>query len=86
MSVAPIVHGPPTQDISIRELAELIKTISGFDGEIVFDSSKPDGTPRKLLDVGRITRLGWSAKIPLRDGSERTYRWYVGSERQPSAL
>jgi GDP-L-fucose synthase len=65
------------QDISISELADLIKDIVGFKGGIQYDRSKPDGTPRKLLDVGRLKALGWQPKISLREGIERTYRWYV---------
>jgi GDP-L-fucose synthase len=65
-------------DLSIRELAELIKDIVGFSGEIAWDASKPDGTPRKLLDVSRITDLGWRPTIPLRDGIASTYGWYRG--------
>lgn len=64
-------------DIAIRELAELVKDITGFEGEIVNDASKPDGTPRKLLDVSRLEGLGWKAKIPLREGIESTYRWFL---------
>jgi GDP-L-fucose synthase len=65
------------EDISIRELAELVKDITGYQGEIVNDTSKPDGTPRKLLDVSRLHALGWEAKIPLREGVEATYRWFL---------
>ena len=64
------------QDISIRELAELIKEIVGYEGAIVQDLTKPDGTPRKLLDVSKLTDLGWSAKTTLRDGISKVYRWY----------
>ncbi len=64
------------EDISVRELAELIGDVVGFRGEIVFDTSRPDGTPRKLLDVTRLHSLGWKAKIGLREGIEETYRWY----------
>lgn len=64
-------------DIAIRELAELVKDITGFEGAIVNDTSKPDGTPRKLLDVSRLEGLGWKAKIPLREGIESTYRWFL---------
>jgi GDP-L-fucose synthase len=63
-------------DVSIRELSELVAAVVGFSGEIVYDPSKPDGTPRKLLDVSRLTTLGWKAKIPLERGIEETYRWY----------
>jgi GDP-L-fucose synthase len=68
------------KDISISELAELIKDIVGFKGSICYDPSKPDGTPRKLLDVGKLKRLGWQPKISLRQGIEMTYRWYVEEE------
>ncbi|SFD91737.1 GDPmannose 4,6-dehydratase/GDP-L-fucose synthase [Nitrosomonas sp. Nm166] len=64
------------QEVSIAELAELIAKITDFSGKIVFDSSKPDGTPRKLMDVSRLKNMGWSAKIGLREGLENTYRWY----------
>jgi len=64
------------QDLTIRALAELIANIVGYDGNVVFDASKPDGTPRKLLDVGRLTALGWKARIELRDGIRSTYEWY----------
>jgi GDP-L-fucose synthase len=56
------------EDISIKDLAYLIKDLTGFTGEIVFDTTKPDGTPRKLMDVGLLTKLGWTYKIPFRDG------------------
>jgi GDP-L-fucose synthase len=64
------------KDISIAELAELIRKIVGFDGEIVFDRDKPDGTPRKLLNVTRIESLGWKATTDLETGIRQTYRWY----------
>jgi GDP-L-fucose synthase len=64
------------EDVSIKELAELIKETVGFSGSIDWDSSKPDGTPRKLLDVSRITKLGWKAHISLKDGIASTYEWY----------
>jgi len=65
------------QDISINELAEVIRGIVGFDGQIEWDSSKPDGTPRKLLDVSRITDLGWRPTISLNQGIQSTYEWYL---------
>jgi GDP-L-fucose synthase len=64
------------EDISIRELAELICDVVGFDGELAWDTTKPDGTPRKLLDVTRLRALGWKPAIPLRDGIARTYEWF----------
>lgn len=66
-------------DISIRELAELICDVVGFDGELTWDPSKPEGTPRKLLDVTRLRELGWNASIPLRDGISRTYEWFLAN-------
>ena len=65
------------EDITIRELAEVICEVVGFKGELRFDASKPDGTPRKLLDVSRLGELGWKAKTSLREGVERSYRWYL---------
>jgi GDP-L-fucose synthase len=66
-------------DLTIAELAQLIKQIVGFEGAIEYDSSKPDGTPRKLLDVYRIASLGWSPAISLEDGIKQTYDWFVYS-------
>ncbi len=63
-------------DVTIRELIELICEIVGFRGELVFDPTKPDGTPRKLLDTTRLTQLGWKPRISLRTGIEQTYDWY----------
>jgi GDP-L-fucose synthase len=60
-------------DVSIRELAELVKTTVGYEGDLVFDTTKPDGTPRKLMDVTRMTELGWQAQIPLADGLRGAY-------------
>jgi GDP-L-fucose synthase len=65
------------EDISIRELAELICDIVGFDGELAWDTTKPDGTPRKLLDVSKIHALGWQHGIGLREGITRTYEWFL---------
>lgn len=64
------------RDITIRELAELIADVVGYRGRIVFDASRPDGTPRKLLDTSRITALGWAPVTGLRDGIAATYAWY----------
>ena len=61
-------------DLTIRELAELVREVVGFKGDLVFDAAKPDGTPRKLLDVSRMSELGWQATTPLRQGLERTYQ------------
>ena len=64
------------EDISISEVAALIQEVVGYEGEVVYDSSKPDGTPRKLLDVSRLNSLGWKAKTGLREGITRTYDWF----------
>ncbi len=64
------------KDISISELAELLKELTGFNGEIIYDSSKPDGTPRKLLDVAKINKLGWTAETSLKEGIKKTIEWY----------
>lgn len=64
-------------DISILELAEMVAEVTGFDGEIRCDTTKPDGTPRKLMDVSRLRGMGWQARIDLRDGIEQTYRWFL---------
>lgn len=64
-------------DVTIHELAELIADVIGFKGRIVFDTSKPDGTPRKLMDVSRLSRMGWTASVSLRDGLNSTYAWFL---------
>ncbi len=64
-------------DCSIRELAESIARVTGFQGQLEFDASKPDGTPRKLMDVSKLARLGWTASIDLNDGLKSTYEWYL---------
>lgn len=65
------------EDVSIRELAELICDVVGFKGELAWDTTKPDGTPRKLLDVSKVHDLGWRHTIALRDGIARTYEWFL---------
>jgi GDP-L-fucose synthase len=64
-------------DVSIRELADIVKEVTGFQGRIVQDTSKPDGTPRKLMDVSRLDSLGWKAQVELREGVAQTYAWFV---------
>ncbi|MFD5905548.1 GDP-L-fucose synthase family protein [Streptomyces microflavus] len=66
------------EDLTIRELARIITEVTGYQGRIGWDTSKPDGTPRKLLDVSRLTSLGFKPQIPLRDGIARTYAWWLG--------
>ncbi len=65
------------EDVSIRELAETIASIVGWNGTLRFDPSRPDGMPRKLLDISRIRRLGWSPRVPLKEGITETYRWFT---------
>jgi GDP-L-fucose synthase len=74
-----IINVGTGQDVTIRELAELIGSITGYGGGLVFDESRPDGTPRKLLDVSRLNRLGWKARIPLIEGVRTTYEWYLAN-------
>jgi GDP-L-fucose synthase len=71
-----IINVGTGSDVTIRELAELVRSVTGFQGQLAFDPSKPDGTPRKLLDVSKLRNLGWSARIPLAEGIAGTYRWY----------
>ncbi|MDX3502119.1 GDP-L-fucose synthase [Streptomyces sp. ATCC51928] len=66
------------EDLTIRELAETVRDVTGYQGRIEWDTSKPDGTPRKLLDVTRLSSLGFKPQIPLRDGIARTYAWWLG--------
>lgn len=82
-AIPPIVNVGCGQDITIRELAEMIAEIVGFQGRLVYDSSKPDGTPRKLLNVERLTALGWEPRISLREGLKKAYRdFYENSATQ----
>lgn len=65
------------QDLTIADLASIISEVVGFNGRIEYDSTKPDGTPRKLMDVSRINSLGWKYKTELKDGIVQTYKWYL---------
>ena len=65
------------KEVSIKELAETVKNIVGFQGKIDWDTSKPDGTPRKLMDISKLNSLGWEAKVELQKGIEMTYAWYL---------
>jgi GDP-L-fucose synthase len=64
-------------DLTIKELAEMIQRTVGHTGEVIWDSSKPDGTPRKLMDVSKMTNAGWKAKIGLEEGVRETYQWFL---------
>ena len=68
-------------DVTIAELADLVKAKVGYGGQIVFDATKPDGTPRKLLDVSKINAMGWRARIGLSDGIKATYQWYLNTSK-----
>jgi len=70
------------EDIAISDLAGMIAGITGFTGKIVYDRDKPDGAPRKLMDVARLTGLGWRAETPLRAGLAATYRWYLDNRAE----
>ncbi|MFQ5437263.1 MAG: GDP-L-fucose synthase, partial [Paracoccaceae bacterium] len=70
-------------DITIADLARLIAGITGFEGRITFDPTKPDGTPRKLLDVSRLTKMGWKYEIGLQDGLRDAYRWFLENRQRP---
>jgi GDP-L-fucose synthase len=72
----PIVNIGWGQDVTIRELVDIVMSAIGYNGRLIFDSSKPDGTPRKLLDVSRLTELGWQPRIALKDGISKTYAWF----------
>ncbi len=76
----PLINIGSGKDLTIKELAELIKTVVGFEGDIEWDQSKPDGTPRKLLDVSRISALGWIARHSLKDGIQKAYADYLRAE------
>ena len=65
------------KDIKIRELAEIMKQVVGYEGKLIFDSTKPDGVPRKLIDISRMSNLGWKYKVDLNEGLEKTYDWYL---------
>lgn len=72
------------RDVSIMELAELVREVVGYTGTISLDTTKPDGTPRKLLDVEKLRELGWQARIPLREGIKQTYAWFL--ETSPAMI
>ena len=75
-----IVNIGTGEDVTIRQLAELVREVVGFQGEIVQDLTKPDGTPRKLLDVSKLHGLGWKHAVELKDGVESTYKWFLANQ------
>jgi GDP-L-fucose synthase len=72
-----IVNVGVGEDVTIAELARMVSEATGYTGQTVNDTSKPDGTPRKLLDVSRLHAMGWKARVPLREGIFRTYQWFL---------
>lgn len=81
-----IINVGTGEDISIGELAQMIAQVAGYSGRLRFDATKPDGTPRKLLDITRLKELGWAPRIPLREGLSQTYAWYRASRAQAEVL
>lgn len=79
--IGELVNVGTGEDNTIRDIATTVKDVVGFTGEIRYDASKPDGTPRKLLDVSKLHSLGWKASIPLREGLERTLEWYIAQQQ-----
>jgi GDP-L-fucose synthase len=79
-----IINVGSGEDVTIRELAGIVANVVGFSGELVFDTSKPDGTPRKLMDVSRLRSMGWKPQTPLDEGIRKTYQWYLQSLRGAS--
>ena len=69
-------------DVTIRELAETVAKVTGFQGRLSFDASKPDGAPRKLMDVSRLARLGWKSTVGLEAGIAKTYTWFLDQQEQ----
>ena len=67
------------KDITIREMAETMKEVVGFEGKLTFDTTKPDGAPRKLIDVSRLSDMGWNYNVDLKEGLINTYKWYLES-------
>jgi GDP-L-fucose synthase len=81
----PLINIGYGEDVTIRELAELVRRTTGFEGEIVYDASKPDGTPRKLMDVSLLARAGWKAKTPLADGLKSAYAEFIKAQAPATA-
>ena len=67
------------KDVTIKELAQTIKEVVGFNGKVSFDNAKPDGTPRKLIDVSRLSNMGWNYSVDLAEGLAKTYEWYLNN-------
>jgi GDP-L-fucose synthase len=76
--LSPIIVGTG-KDVTIKEMAEAMKEVVGFKGNLTFDTTKPDGSPRKLIDVSRLSNMGWKYSLDLEEGLKRTYKWYLNS-------
>ena len=72
----------PSSDYDFFKVAKIIKKVVGFKGDIVFDSSKPDGAPRKLIDISRLTKMGWNYSVNFEEGLKQTYDWYIKNNAQ----
>ena len=68
------------KDVTIREMAETMKEVVGYTGRLTFDTTKPDGAPRKLIDVSRLSNIGWNYSVNLKDGLSKTYKWYLKTQ------
>jgi GDP-L-fucose synthase len=68
------------KDVTIRKMAEIMKQVVGYEGNLTFDTTKPDGSPRKLIDVSRLSNMGWKYNVDLEDGLEKTYKWYLNTK------
>lgn len=77
---SPIINVGTGVDVTIREMSETMKRVVGFEGKLRFDTSKPDGAPRKLIDVSRLSAIGWRYSVNLEEGLMRTYAWYLETE------
>ena len=69
-------------DVTIREMAQTMKQVVGFKGKLVFDTTKPDGAPRKLIDVARLSKMGWQYSVTLEEGLAQTYQWYLEQDNK----
>ena len=84
--IGEVSPGGTGKDLTIADLAHMIAKVVGFKGRLVFDSRFPDGTPRKLLEISRITRMGWQPRTPLQEGLTKTYAWFLESAWLQKAL
>jgi len=68
-------------DITIREMAEVMKQVVGYEGKLTFDAEKPDGAPRKMIDITKLKKMGWEYTVDLKDGLKKTYIWYLNQDK-----